>query len=228
MFAEAYREEARKFAALPATARPRRLLWTLDVEDWFVLCLEHVESRQPRRPVAPGRPRRGAGRAGAGRRRADPAAGRPRADTLATEFAAFPGFWDYLPDPAARPRRTSRKSPRSRRATRRWSAASTLVHTDVRDDNVLHPTRRHRASCATGTSRAVGADWVDSLIMLVGPRGDGLDVEAILASRRLLRDVPAESIDIVLALVTGYFLPPGRRAGAAHFAAPARPPALAG
>ena len=52
----------------------------------------------------------------------------------------------------------------------------------------------------------MGADWLDSLFMLIGPRGDGLDVEAVLAERRLLRDVPAEDIDLVLALICGYFL----------------------
>ena len=50
---------------------------------------------------------------------------------------------------------------------------------------------------------AIGAPWLDTLFMMIGPRGDGHDVEAILAERRLTRDVP---IDIVLALVTGYFL----------------------
>ncbi len=52
----------------------------------------------------------------------------------------------------------------------------------------------------------VGAAWLDSLFMLIGPRGDGLDVEAVIAERPLLRDVPAESIDVVIALVTAYFL----------------------
>ena len=51
----------------------------------------------------------------------------------------------------------------------------------------------------------VGAAWLDSLFLLIGPRGDGLDVEAVLAARPLLRDVPAEHIDVVLALLTGYF-----------------------
>ena len=51
-----------------------------------------------------------------------------------------------------------------------------------------------------------GAAWLDTLLLLIGPRGDGLDVERVLASRPLTRDVPAEHVDIVLALVAGYFL----------------------
>ena len=52
----------------------------------------------------------------------------------------------------------------------------------------------------------VGAAWLDSLFLLIGPRGDGLDVEAVIAGHPLLRDVPAEHVDVVLALVVGYFL----------------------
>jgi len=78
------------------------------------------------------------------------------------------------------------------------------VHTDVRDDNVLVRPDGSALLCDWNFP-CVGADWVDSLLLLVGPRGDGLDVESVIASRRLLRDVPAESIDIVLALLAGYF-----------------------
>jgi hypothetical protein len=37
MFAEAYREEARKLAALPEAAPAPRLLWLHDADDWVVL-----------------------------------------------------------------------------------------------------------------------------------------------------------------------------------------------
>src|SRR3954469_6419386 len=50
LFADAYREEARKLAALPLAAPAPRLLWTLEVEDWFVLSTEYVDARAPHRP----------------------------------------------------------------------------------------------------------------------------------------------------------------------------------
>ena len=56
---------------------------------------------------------------------------------------------------------------------------------------------------------AVGAAWLDSLFLLIGPRGDGLDVDAVVAARPLTRDVPAEHVDAVLALVIGYFFKSG-------------------
>ena len=204
MFAEAYREESRKLAALPEQAPAAGLLWTLDVDDWFVLGLEHVESRQPRRPW----------------RQADldasldalelvvdlltPPPSDLSLDDLAEEFAAFPGCWDHLrstrPD-LGRLEDAAALAGRYREVV----TGPSLVHTDVRDDNILIRPDGTAVLCDWNFP-CVGAPWVDTLLLLVGPRGDGLDVEAVLATRRLTRDVPADSIDVVLALVTGYFL----------------------
>jgi hypothetical protein len=79
------------------------------------------------------------------------------------------------------------------------------VHTDVRDDNVLL-TPDGRALFCDWNFPAVGAAWLDSLFMLIGPRGDGVDVDAVMAERPLLRDVAADDVDRVLALICGYFL----------------------
>ena len=48
-FADSYREEARKLAALPEAVPAPRLLWHLD-DDWVVLGIEYVAARTPRRP----------------------------------------------------------------------------------------------------------------------------------------------------------------------------------
>ena len=50
LFAESYREEARKLVALPASVPAPRLLWTHDADDWVVLGIEHVDGRAPLRP----------------------------------------------------------------------------------------------------------------------------------------------------------------------------------
>ncbi|MGA8248624.1 MAG: hypothetical protein WB797_17080, partial [Nocardioides sp.] len=49
MFAESYREEARKLRALPDGIPAPRLLWSTD-GDWVVLGLEYLEARAPKRP----------------------------------------------------------------------------------------------------------------------------------------------------------------------------------
>ena len=52
MFAESYREEARKLAQLPEEAPAPRLLWLHDADDWVVLGIEYVEARTPTAAVA--------------------------------------------------------------------------------------------------------------------------------------------------------------------------------
>lgn len=202
MFAASYREEARKLRALPEGLPAPRLLWSED-GDWVVLGLEYVEARAPRRPW----------------RSADldacldaletvatvltPVPAGLQLDSFADDLGAWPAFWDHV--------RATRDLPHADEAAALAAGfaevvrGETLVHTDVRDDNVLL-TPDGRALFCDWNWPCAGADWLDSLIMLIGPRGDGLDVTAVLAERPLLRDVPADHVDRVLAVICGYFL----------------------
>lgn len=202
MFAEAYREEARKLAGLPVEAPAPRLLWvhdTADPDDWVVLGIEHVPSRQPRRPW----------------RAEDLAACLAMTEQLAatltpppaglvlddfsTEFAGWPALWADV--------RREHADRAAELAARFGEVApgGTLVHTDIRDDNLMLADDGRVLLCDWNWP-VVGAAWLDTLILLIGPRGDGLDVDAVLASSPLTRDLDPEAVDIVLALVTGYFL----------------------
>jgi hypothetical protein len=203
MFAEAYREEGRKLAALPVSVPAARLRWTLDVADWFVIGLEHVESRQPRRPWR--QPELDAV-LDALEVVADlltPAPPELALDPLETEFAAFAGYWDHLRASRTDLDHLEEAAGLAARCTE-VVGGTTLVHTDVRDDNVLLRPDGSAVLCDWNFP-GLGADWLDTLFLMIGPRGDGVDVEAVLAARPLTRDVPAESIDIVLAMLTGYF-----------------------
>jgi aminoglycoside phosphotransferase (APT) family kinase protein len=203
MFAESYREEARKLVALPEGVPAPRLLWSHD-GDWVVLGIEHVDGRLPGRPWS----------------RADldatldalevvadaltPAPAALDLAPFAEDFKSFVAGWDHVR--AARPH-----LPRLDEAAdlaagfEAVTAGDSLVHTDVRADNVLLDGAGKAWICDWNWPVA-GAPWLDSFLALIGPRGDGLDVAPDLASRRLLADVPAESVDVALALVTGYFL----------------------
>jgi hypothetical protein len=202
MFAESYREEARKLALLPTDVPAPRLLWTIE-HDWVALGIDHLPSRQPHRPwwqddldacldglelvaaeLTP--PPAGLG-----------------LDSFAEEFASFPDFWRHVA--ATRPGLPHLDD--AALLARRYAevtAGDTLVHSDLRDDNALID-HDGRAWFCDWNFPVVGADWLDSLLLLIGPRGDGLDVAGVIGSRPLLRDVPPESVDIVLAMVTGYF-----------------------
>jgi aminoglycoside phosphotransferase (APT) family kinase protein len=208
MVSEAYREEVRKLAELPAAAPAPRLLWHLADEDWVVLGIEYVESRAPHRPW----------------RAADleacvamteqlaadltPAPAALGADTFVAEYADLPSYWDKLrADPPGLPGFVEHLDEAAALAARyaEVTDGGTLVHTDVRDDNLML-TADGRVLLCDWNWPTVGAPWLDTVFLMIGPRGDGLDVDALLATTPVTRDVPAESIDIAIALVTAYFL----------------------
>ncbi len=202
VFAESYREEARKVRALPETVPAPRLLW-LDEGDWVVLGLEYVEARAPRRPWR-------ADELGlcldAAEQVADLLTPVPEGlelDGIETEFADWPALWDTVRDRDERPHADGAAALAATYAE--VTGGETLVHTDLRDDNVLL-TPDGRALFCDWNWPVLGAPWLDSLILLISPRGDGVDVERILAERRLLRDVPADHVDRMLALLAGYLL----------------------
>lgn len=199
----AYREEARKLEALPVDVPAPRLLWSYD-GDWVVLGIEHVDGRHPVRPWTAGDLDACLDALETVADRLTPATADLRLEPATEEFATFLAHWDRVrvTHPAL-PHLVEAVALAARYAE--VMAGDTVVHTDVRDDDVLIDPGGRAWFCDWNWPVA-GAAWLDSLFMLIGPRGDGLDVEAVIAKRRLLRDVPSESIDVVLALVTAYFL----------------------
>jgi hypothetical protein len=204
IFAESYREEARKLERLPASSPAPRLLWLHDADDWVVLGLEHVEARAPRRPWRAPELDRAMDMLGELASALTPAPERLDLDSFESEFAGWPAHWAHvratLPD---LPHLDEAAALAARFAE--VTAGDSVVHTDVRDDNVLLCSDGRTLLCDWNWP-VRGAAWLDSLLLLIGPRGDGLDVEQVIAANPLLRDVPAGHVDVVLALVTGYFL----------------------
>jgi hypothetical protein len=200
--AASYREEARKLGVLPDTAPAPRLTWLID-DAWVVLGLEYVESRPPRRPWV--RTELDAC-LDVLERVADELTPGPVGmdlDAFVDELAGWPAYWNHV--------RATRDLPHVDEAAAlavrfaEVAGGETVVHVDLRDDNVLVRPDGSVLFCDWNWPLA-GADWLDSLTLLIGPRGDGLDVEAVISERRLLRNVPPDHLDRVLALVCGYFL----------------------
>jgi aminoglycoside phosphotransferase (APT) family kinase protein len=130
------------------------------------------------------------------------------ADTFTAEFATWPAYWETLrADLPDLPGIAEHLDDAAALAARFDDVADgdTLVHTDIRDDNLMLATDGRVLLCDWNWP-VVGAAWLDTVFLMIGPRGDGLDVEAALAASPVTRDVPAESIDIVIALITAYFL----------------------
>ena len=202
IFAASYREEARKLQALPEDVPAPRLLWTMD-GDWMVLGLEYVEARAPRRPWRVAELDRCLDALEDVADRLTPVPDGLTLDPMEVELADWPAFWDEV-------RATGDLAHYEEAAALAASYAEvvggeTLVHTDVRDDNVLLTADGRTLFCDWNWP-VVGASWLDSVMLLIGPRGDGLDVEAAIAERRLMRDVPADHVDRLLAVLCGYFL----------------------
>ena len=208
MFAEAYRVEAAKLSALPAAAPAPRLLWLYDADDWVVLGVEYVASRQPRRPWLETDLRACVAMAEQMAAALTPPPDALVADDFETEFAGWPAYWDNvreaMPDLPAFDERVEEAATLAGRF-REVTGGSTLVHTDIRDDNLMLAADGRVLLCDWNWP-VVGAAWLDTVFLMIGPRGDGIDVERVLAGAALTRDVPTEAVDIVLALITGYFL----------------------
>ncbi len=210
-FADSYREEARKLAALPLGVPAARLQWSVD-DDWVVLGLEYVEGRAPRRPWR----RLELDRClDAVERVADvltPAPPGLALGPIADDLAGFAGHWDELAAappalPSSLPAATAARISEAAALAAAYAevtAGDTVVHTDLRDDNLL--LGDDDVWICDWNWPVVGAAWLDTVFLLLQPRGDGLDVEPLLAQRRLTCDVPADEVDVTLALLAGFFL----------------------
>ena len=196
-FAESYRIEARRLRSLPPSPLAPRLLWAEEFEDWMLLETEYVDGRAPQRPWDPAELAVASEMLVEAATLLTPAPGLGL-DRAVDDWADWPGLWDRIDLPFAA---------ECQALAARFAevvAGDTLVHADVRDDNLIV---RHDGSIALCDWNwpVMGAAWLDSLILLVGPRGDGLDVEAHIAAHPLLSAVDADDVDTVLALVLGYF-----------------------
>ena len=225
-FAASYRAEALAIAALPDGVPAPRLRWVQEADDWVVLCFEHVAARPPHRPWREHELTAALDLLEATAAALTPPPAAFALDDAAAEFAGFPDAWDYvrgiLPD---LPHREEAAALAAR--YREVVGGATLVHTDVRDDNLLVRPDGSALLCDWNWP-CVGAAWLDTVMLLIGPRGDGLDVDAAAGAAaadprragraRRHRAGPAGRL----------LLPPVRRAGAADLAVPAGRAALAG
>ncbi len=206
IFAESYREEARKLAVLPAAVAAPRLLWTIE-EDWIVLGIEYVEAELPARPWTEHQLGLSLDAVEAMGTTLTPAPPELDLGTALDELADFVGCWSHVgattPDlphwqeAAALAGRLAEAVP-----------GNTVVHADIREDNLLIDATDQVWICDWNWPFR-GAQWLDLVMLLIQAYGDGIDAEAIVAERAATRDVPPEHIDILLALLTGYYFKHG-------------------
>lgn len=201
LFADSYREEARKLGALPAAVPAPRLLHHLD-DDWVALVIEYVDGRAPARPWQPADLEATLDALEVVAEELTPPPPGLDLDDAVDDFAAMLDGWETIRESSDLPHLDEAEA-----LARRYAevvGGDSLAHTDVRSDNILIADGRALLCDWNWPVRA--CDWFDSFAVLIGPRGDGIDVDAVMASRRLLKDVDPEAVDIMLALYVGYFL----------------------
>lgn len=81
---------------------------------------------------------------------------------------------------------------------------STLVHADLRDDNVMIDAG-DRGWIVDWTFPLLGRPWVDLVTLLISVRGDGLDADAILDASPLVGPEDKDGIDSLLADLALYY-----------------------
>ncbi|MDO7867206.1 hypothetical protein [Nocardioides jiangxiensis] len=199
--AMSYRAEIAVLRALHPTVPAPRLLWSID-SDWVALSTAYAAGRAPALPwLAPELDAcLDALEAAAELLTPSPVA----AGAVADEFAAWPSYWSAV---LPRPHRDDAAALAARFAEH--CAGETLVHGDVRADNllILDDGAGLRAEVIDWTWPAEGAAWLDTVTLLALARAQGAAaVDERLATRTLTRDVPADAVDSWLALLAGYFL----------------------
>ena len=200
-FAEAYSAEVRRLRALPPDLPVPRLLWSHEDDLWVVLATEYVDGANPARPWRPAELDTCLDTLEVLARRLTPPP--MRLPTFAEEFAHFFACWDTV-------RATAPTWPHLDEAialAARYTVVTggnTLVHTDARDDNFL--LAGSGALLCDWNWPVQGASWIDTVCVLMTAYGDGVDADALLAARPLTRDVDPEHVDVLLALLVGYFL----------------------
>lgn len=205
-----HRQEVRVLTALPEGTPVPQLLWHHDDGDWVALMTEAIDGRQPVQPWHPGELARFLEAADNLATVLTP--GPPGLPTVQERFAdAFTGWRHLAGEPAA----ADGLDPWTRRRLdalagieQDWATAAagtTLLHADLRADNVL--LCRRETMVVDWPHACVGAGWVDLLLALpsVAMHGGGAP-EQLWHSYRPARPADPDAVTAVLAAAVGYFL----------------------
>jgi aminoglycoside phosphotransferase (APT) family kinase protein len=205
---EMHRQEARVAAVLPVSAPTPTLLGSYDDGEWVALVYEDVEGRHPATPWLPDELRRvqAALTELASVLTPSPLRSPTAADALADDFAGWrrlaaeppadldPWLAGHLDDLVA-------LADRGLRAL----AGDTLVHTDIRADNILLGADG-RVTVVDWPSACRGPAWLDQLLLLVNVRlYGGHDTPALLERYAAEAGVCRADLTAALAGLAGFF-----------------------
>jgi hypothetical protein len=206
-----HRREAVVSAALPVSSLFPTLLDTYDDGDWVALAFEAVDGRPPRHPWERGELASVVDALGALHRALTPSPA-PQLEPAEVYLRNLFGGWAEL---AARDEPPGSLDPWARTNLSRltelesaWPAAAagtTLVHGDVRADNILFTADGvvfvDWPHAAIGTPVLDVVEWASSVVLEGGP-----EPEELLAAHRPSQDADPEVVTVLLAAVCGFFV----------------------
>ena len=213
-----HRREAEVAAVLPPAAPAPRFLFSLELAGWVALAFEDIDGRQPELPWRPDDLVRVLAALTALAQALTPS---PIALARFHEWWAgdFRGLRTLLEQHKGGEALTDldpwleANLELAAEAEARWPEASvgeTLLHTDVRADNVI--LTGDRVVLVDWPGAAVGAAWIDLLVLLpsVAVQGGPKPWE-VFDDHPVARDAPPAAVDAIVAALTGYFVERGRR-----------------
>lgn len=203
-----HRREARISAALPAGLPTPELLGVVDEGGWVALAFAAVDGAMPAFPwrepdvIEVGRALELVAEVdfdNSGLRL--PFA----ADALAEDFGSWARIADRLPPDLPLGHLRVDRLDRLAQAGAEAIRGRHLVHCDIRADNVL--LRPTGAVIVDWPWACVGANWIDSVLLLINVAlGGGPGVAAIASSLPLVAAAPEADVDAFLAGMAGFFL----------------------
>ena len=203
-FADAYSAEARTLQLLPEGVPAPRLLWSHEDDLWVVLGFECVDGANPRRPWDPAQLDACLDALESVAERLAPVPEQLRLEPLTVVLPRLLTGWEHV-------RAVDPTWPHLDEAASLSLRAQDLpdsghfLHLDARDDNFIVDATGKAWLC-DWNGPALGPSWADTVFLLVSAFGDGLDADALLASRRLTAEVPADDIDSLIAGFCGFML----------------------
>jgi Ser/Thr protein kinase RdoA (MazF antagonist) len=206
-FALSYREEIRKLSVLPTEVPAPRLRWQLD-GDWVILGFDDVAGAPPQRPWEAGELTRVCEALATTAAALTPPPSALDLGDLRSDLMPELARWERVRGHGlAEPVIAGHLDEASALAVEAMDASSgnTMVHTDLRDDNILIA-EDGRVWIVDWNWPVVGAAWFDLVTLLISAHGDGLDADSMLVQSPLTANVDPRAIDAMLALLYGYFV----------------------
>jgi len=220
VIADCYRDEARISSALPPGLPVPRLQWVADDGDWVVLCFDDIAGRTPQRPWQPAElslvldtmAELSAALTPAPRDLVVPTVQHALADDVTgwrrlladgVDVTAVPGGGDWVAHHVD-------ELVQWEASALQLCAGDTLVHSDLRSDNVIL-SATGRAFVCDWNWPCLAAPWLDLVLLLPSAHADGFDADALLAVHPAGRSAPPGAVNALLAGLAGYFAAASRQ-----------------